>query len=101
MNALFDVWLNECYHNKTHSGIDAAPQTAYASSKKPLRFLPVGTVARAFLRHEKRKVDKSGCLSFKGKKYEVGVAYVGRSVDIVYDPADASVLTVEDSHFNT
>ena len=101
MNALFDVWLNECYHNKTHSGIDATPQTAYALSKKPLRFLPVDTIARAFLRHEKRKVDKSGCLSFKGKKYEVGVAYVGRSVDIVYDPADVSVLTVEDSHFNT
>ena len=35
------------------------------------------------------------------KKYEVGVIYIGRIVDIVYDPADISVITVEDTHFNT
>jgi hypothetical protein len=46
-------------------------------------------------------VDKSGCISFKGKKFEVGVIYIGRTVEIVYDPADTSVLTVEDGHFNT
>ena len=97
-NAMFNVWLSECYHNKEHSGIGAAPETAYRSSKTPLRFLPADTIAKAFLRLESRKVDKSGCISFKGKKYEVGVVYVGRTVDIVYDSADISVLTVEDRH---
>ena len=101
MNTLFNVWLAECYHNKKHAGIDTTPEKAFVSSKKPLRFLPVDTIARAFLRHERRKVDKSGCISFKGKKYEVGVVYIGRTVDIVYDPADISVLTVEDNHLNT
>jgi len=33
------------------------------------------------------------------KKYEVGVIYIGRTVDVVYDPADTSVLTVEDKHW--
>lgn len=41
------------------------------------------------------------CLSFSGRKYEVGVIYIGRTVDIVYDLADTSILTVEDSHFGT
>jgi len=100
-NDLFRVWLAECYHNKEHSGINATPETAYKSSKAPLRFLPADTVAKAFLRLEQRKVDKSGCISFGGRKYEVGVIYIGRTVDIVYDPADTSVLTVEDNHFNT
>ena len=100
-NDLFNVWLAECYHSKEHSGINAAPETAYKSSKTPLRFLPADTIAKAFLRLEKRKVDKSGCISFGGKKYEVGVVYIGRIVDVVYDPADISVLTVEDNHFNT
>jgi len=100
-NNLFNVCLAECYHNKEHSGIDQTPEVAYKSSQAPLRFLPVVTVAKALLRLEKRKVDKSGCISFGGRKYEVGVIYIGRSVDIVYDPADTSVLTVEDSHFNT
>jgi transposase InsO family protein len=100
-NDLFKVWLAECYHNKEHSGINTTPETAYKSSKTPLRFLSADTVARAFLRLEQRKVDKSGCISFRGRKYEVGVVYIGRTVDIVYDPADVSVLTVEDNHFNT
>jgi transposase InsO family protein len=100
-NQLFDVWLAECYHSKEHSGINQAPETAYKSSKTPLRFLPTETVANAFLHLEKRKVDKSGCISFRSKKFEVGVVYIGRTVDIVFDPADISVLTVEDKHFNT
>jgi transposase InsO family protein len=100
-NGFFNVWLAECYHNREHTGTDSAPETAYKSSKTPLRFLPADTVAKAFLRLEQRKVDKSGCISFGGKKYEVGVIYIGRTVDIVYDPADTSVLTVEDNHLGT
>jgi len=100
-NDLFNVWLAECYQNREHSGIGAAPEEAYKSSKVPLRFLPAETVARAFLHSEKRKVDKSGCISFGGRSYEVGVIYIGRTVDVVYDPADTSVLTVEDKHFGT
>jgi len=101
LNDLFNVWLAECYHSKEHSGIDATPETAHKSSKTPLRFLPAETIANAFLRLEQRKVDKSSCINFMNKKYEVGVIYIGRIVDIVYDPADISVITVEDTHFNT
>jgi len=100
-NNLFNVWLTECYHKKEHSSLDTTPEIAYKSSKVPLRYLPADTVANAFLRLEQRKVDKSGCISFGGKKYEAGVLYIGRTVDVVYDPADTSVLTVEDKHFNT
>jgi len=100
-NGLFNVWLAECYHNKEHSGINAAPETAYKSSKAPLRFVPAETVANAFLRLEQRKVDKSGCISFMGRKYEAGSVYIGRTVNVVYDPADMGTLTIEDTHFNT
>ena len=100
-NHLFNVWLEECYHSREHSGIGSTPELAYKSSKIPLRFLPAETVAQAFLHVEQRKVDKSGCISFRGKKYEVGVVYIGRTVDVVYDEAAPSVLTVEDKHFNT
>jgi transposase InsO family protein len=97
INGLLGVWLSECYHNKEHAGINETPETAYKSAKTPLRFLPADTVARAFLQLEQRKVDKSGCISFGGRRYEVGVLYIGRKVDVVYDPADTSILTVEDS----
>ena len=111
-NQLFKVWLAECYHSKEHSGLDRerldlkpnasgegiSPEIAYRSSKTPLRFEDADTVARAFLRLESRKVDKSGCVSFKGKKYEVGVLYIGRTIDIAFDPADISVVTIEDKY---
>jgi hypothetical protein len=101
VNDYFNAWLSECYHGKEHSGINNTPADAYEQSKTPLRFLPADTIAKAFLRLEQRKVDKSGCISFQGKKYEVGVVYVGRTVDIVYDPADVGSLTVEDNHLGT
>ena len=101
INCLFNVWLAGCYHSKVHDGIADTPEAAYQSSKMPLRFLSADTVAKAFLRLEQRKVDKSGCISFKGKKYEVGVVYIGRTVAVVYDPADITVLTVEDNNLGT
>jgi NADPH:quinone reductase-like Zn-dependent oxidoreductase len=47
------------------------------------------------MRVERRKVDKSGCISFGGKKYEVDALLAGRTVDVAYDPNDIQTLTVE------
>jgi len=95
-NRYFNVWLTECYHTRKHGGLNGlSPEVAYKSSKTPLRFAPPETIASAFLRVETRKVDKSGCISFSGKKYEVSVLLVGRRVDVVYDPSDIETITVE------
>jgi NADPH:quinone reductase-like Zn-dependent oxidoreductase len=40
-------------------------------------------------------VDKSGCISFAGKKYEVDALLAGRTVDVAYDPNDIETLTAE------
>lgn len=43
-------------------------------------------------------MDKAGCISFDGK-YEVGLAFTGYRVDVIFDPADKSLITVEhDNH---
>lgn len=97
LNHLFWVWLDECYQNKPHSGLDQkrSPATAYRSDKKALKFLDPETIANAFLHSEERKVDKVGCISFQGEKYEVGLSFIGCKVDVVYDPADTTQLTIE------
>jgi len=97
LNQLFEVWLEECYQNKPHSGLEGniSPQTAYRSDRKALKFLNPETIASAFLHCEERKVDKAGCISFVGKKYEVGLTFIGCKVDVIYDPADISELTIE------
>ncbi|MDQ1000346.1 putative transposase [Neobacillus niacini] len=96
LNELFQVWLSECYQNKPHSGLDnISPEAAFRSDKKALRFIDPDKLANAFLHCETRKVDKSGCISFMDQKYEVGLSFIGRKVDVVYDPADLEELTIE------
>ncbi|SFR19125.1 DDE-type integrase/transposase/recombinase, partial [Desulfoscipio geothermicus] len=60
LNELFGVWLEECYQNKPHSGLDGntSPQAAYRSDSKALKYLDPQTIANAFLHCEERKVDK-------------------------------------------
>lgn len=97
LNQLFWVWLEECYQNKPHSalGNNQSPATAYRSDSRAVRFLDAETIANAFLHCEQRKVDKAGCISFRGHKYEVGLNFIGCKVDVVFDPADITELTIE------
>ncbi len=95
-NRYFAVWLAECYHTRKHGGLNGAtPEIAYKTSKSPLRFVAPEVVASAFMRVERRKVDKSGCISFGGKRYEVDALLAGRTVDVAYDPNDIQTLTAE------
>lgn len=97
LNNRFEVWLSECYQHKAHSalGENTSPAAAYQSDRKALRFVQPEVLADAFLHAETRKVDKSGCISFQDKKYEVGLSFIGRTVDVIYDPKDLSELTIE------
>ncbi len=77
LNQLFWVWLRECYQVKSHSALqnNMSPEAACQSDRKALRFLSPETIASAFLHCEERKVDKSGCISFEGKRYEIRLMY--------------------------
>jgi len=97
LNELFNVWLTECYQNKSHSALaeQASPETAYRSDRKALKFMDAERITNAFLHCEERKVDKAGCISFNGQKYEVGLAFIGCKVSVVYDPVSLTNLTIE------
>lgn len=95
-NHFFQIWLSECYQNKPHSALEAvSPEAAFRSDTKLIQFVDPAVLANAFLHCEERKVDKAGCISFMGKKYEVGLSFIGRKVQVVYDPANISEVTIE------
>ena len=101
LNNLFGVWLEECYQNKSHAALknNMSPENAYRIDSKPIRYIDPEVVSDAFLHCEERKVDKAGCVSFEGKKYEVGVSFIGCKVNVIYDPSDTEEITIEyDSH---
>lgn len=97
LNHWFQAWLSECYQAKPHAALkdNASPEVTYRSDPAALRFVEPTQLANAFLHAEGRKVDKAGCISFQGKKYEVGILFVGRNVLVVYDPADITEITIE------
>ena len=58
------------------------------------KFLDTSVVAEAFLHHEERLVDKGGCISFQGRKYETKPSLIGFRVEISYDPASPETITI-------
>lgn len=98
LNRLYGVWIEECYLHKEHSALDGkTPYEAFYGDLQELKMLSTQEIADAFLSCEKRKVDKSGCISFDGIKYEVemGLHMIGKTVDVVFDAADISKITIE------
>jgi transposase InsO family protein len=96
LNNDFAAWLSECYQHKPHSALKdgMSPHLAYQRDKTSLRFIPAEELTVAFLHHEERRVDKSGCISLKGKKYDVGWQALGKKVSVTYDPSDMSEISV-------
>ena len=108
LNGYWQVWVEEYYHNKPHDGIreyytslnvpvpaeGITPAQEWNRDSRALRVLDASVVAEAFLHHESREVDKSGCISFEGRKYDVSAALAGRTVEIAYDPMAPETVTV-------
>lgn len=103
LNRKFGVWLEECYLYRPHNSLkdNMSPVEAYNKDKEPLRFVEADEIAEAFLRVENRKVDKSGCISFNGKKYEIenGLLLIGRKVNVIYEHSDTEHLWIEHENF--
>ncbi|MFA7214362.1 MAG: DDE-type integrase/transposase/recombinase [Candidatus Cloacimonadaceae bacterium] len=97
LNRLYQVWLQECYQYRPHSALkdNQSPVQAFQSDKRPIRYADPKEIHEAFLHREERKVDKTGCISFCGKPYEVGLQFLGMKVTVIYDPTDISVITVQ------
>ena len=97
LNQRLAIWLSEGYHHQPHASLpdQQSPQATFQSDNKPLRWIQLEQIHDAFLHAETRKVDKSGCISFMDKKYEVGLPFLGHKVTILYDPLDTTTLTVE------
>ncbi len=95
LNRLWTAWLGPCYQSREHSALDGkSPETAFGRDPKELRLVDSRELGAAFLHREKRKVDKAGCISFLGRAYEVGLLFIGHTVEVIYDPADISELTI-------
>lgn len=88
LNEKWKLYMEVYYHEKPHEELpgNISPRTAWDTDSRPLRYVDRELLSEAFLRKETRIVDNSGCISFKGCKYEVGLPLVSQKVEVVYDP---------------
>ena len=95
LNRKFRIWLDEGYNGKPHSSLKGiSPSQAYASDPKKVRFATPEECRDAFLWEDTRKVDNTGCFKLQGIEYEAGIEYIGKKVDVRYDPFDMSLLEI-------
>ncbi len=88
LNGKWAVYMETYYHEKPHESLPGqiTPRSAWESDSRALRFPDQKLLAEAFLRRTSRIVDNSGCVSFRGSKYEVGLPLAAQKVEVVYDP---------------
>lgn len=85
LNDTFSVWLDAGYNTMPHSALDGrTPSEAFATDAQPLRPVDQQAVHDAFLREERRKVDKTGCVKFRGGLVEIGATYIGQRITLQY-----------------
>ena len=95
LNRKFRIWLDEGYNNKPHSSIKGStPMNAYSADPKKVRFATPEECHDAFLWEDTRKVDNTGCCKLNGIEYEAGLEYIGKKVDIRYDPFDMNSVEI-------
>lgn len=95
MNRKFRIWLDEGYNMKEHSSLKGAtPMQAYSKDPRKVRFATPEECADAFLWEDTRKVDNTGCIKLNGSEYEAGIEYIGKKVDVRYDPFDMGLVEI-------
>jgi len=110
LNRKFSIYIDEGYIHEPHEALkmeerdpktgellskrERTPYQAYTEDPAKVSYVSSIECRDAFLWEEQRTVDKSGCISFKGMSYDVGVALARRRVDVRYDPFDVSLVEI-------
>lgn len=95
LNKKFRIWLDEGYNNGEHSSLKGqSPMQTYTADPRKVKFATPEECHDAFLWEDTRKVDNTGCFKLNGTEYEAGIEYIGKKVDVRYDPFDMSMVEI-------
>lgn len=94
LNEFFWAWLEVAYLSRPHGSTHQTPRQRFEADTEPLRRIDPTALREVFLWEEQRVVDKTGCFSLHGNRYEVDAALSGHRVLLRYDPYDLSQIQV-------
>ena len=89
LNQLFDTFVQEIYHKKTHTSLNESPLQKFQRllTQVPIHRINQEQLEQFFLCSYKRKVRNDGTIVNQNIYYEVGTTYAGNMADIRF-PVD-------------
>lgn len=94
LNEAFQAWLEGYYHQRKHGSTGEAPTERYRKAVKSSRRISVLDLSDIFLWEDERTVDKTGCISLSGNRYEVDLELSRRKVQVRFDPFDLQTVQI-------
>jgi putative transposase len=86
------AWLDRIYHQQEHSETHQTPLARYTAGLDQVRSADPELLRRAFLWREKRKVQRDATIALQGNRYQVEPQWVGRTLELRFDPFDLSQM---------
>lgn len=83
LNEALDLWLNDLYHQRTHTATGQSPFARFTSHMECLRTAPVN-LRDHFRIPARRKVAKDRTVTLNGRLYEAPVSLIGKHVVLLY-----------------
>ncbi|MBW2596793.1 MAG: DDE-type integrase/transposase/recombinase [Deltaproteobacteria bacterium] len=94
LNATFDCWLNEDYHQKKHSSTGQTPFERFTSKMHCLRSSPAN-LKDYFRKVARRTVARDRTITLNGRLYEGPVALIGKRVELLYHETEPEKVEVK------
>lgn len=92
LNESFWAWLECVYHVRVHSETEQTPLARFTAGLEQVRPVDPETLRRAFLWREQRRVTKTATLSLQSNRYQVDPRFIGRTLELRFDPFDLSYI---------
>jgi transposase InsO family protein len=102
LNRYFHIWKQSIYHERVHGETKQTPNQRWEECEQPLISISYTELKKAFYWEEERKVDKTGCISFQGNKYELNNQLAGETITLRFDRNNLEKIEVwlEDKQYD-
>ncbi len=101
LNARFLRWLEEDYHRRQHSALDACPLDVFMAQAHDLRTVSdPASLDPLFFKRVFRKVNTDATISLDNRLYEVPPRYVGQKIEVRFDPAATDEIHIYENDYS-
>jgi hypothetical protein len=86
LNDRFWAWLDQDYHRKTHSSLNATPLDTYMAQIERVKHIADPAAMEFIFWHRlERKVRRDGTITIQQKLFQVPLRYVGMRIEVRFD----------------